>query len=726
MKQKTYFLLVIIVVLIIGIPVSMDAQVDQVVTPVEHITEQERFSIEKPRIGMTVYQTDHLSGLYTYTKDGWEAVPTTNKQLKEVLACSQITTVETVFDLNTIHDVCGTDVTTAIVLGYYTKGDGGGGIFVYNPSLDNPDVDGEGDGGLVFDGWKRSVIDRGVNVKWFGARGDGFGSVGDVVNGVTLTEAIIVSENTVAFQRVVDVVGSGRVASLNDPSNDIPGSDSNVIEDASPLEVTYGVFIPSGDYSLGEQALFREDFGIGGVKGFTYYSDGNATLTFTNTGNTYGFFNNTNGLFFTFRNITFRGVDASTNLMLSASAGVAQDYYFDRCTFRGQFNRIFTIRGAENGANTNSEWGFNKCTFTSHNALILDIKDSDQFLNYWFDQTKFWMTGNARVLKADDGGHFKFVNCDWSGFEPYEDTYLFELNGNGGGGISDFRITNGRFEMKSAHAKVLKSEWINGNIEINADFGSQAFQDFFKDNPNEINHFDIRMRETSGLNVSFKNSVLMGTHTYRYSQGSFRGTARAKYENCFFPQRLSLDGFIKIPDDLSNKAGISLISIEDAVLQGNSNTTAVVDGTFSQIPVTSVDYFPIYSNRGLKKKYFKIGNPARGGNPIGTQNIALNFPEDAESVITNVRWFLPEDRLTSTRNVRFEITDRFGAQLKDVNNDNIFVQGVMRDGYNKSQQTYINVKDLPEGKIILRSVSGFGISLPNQTAPEFICLIEYY
>ncbi|WP_299675353.1 hypothetical protein [uncultured Dokdonia sp.] len=721
MKQKMYFLLIVFI-LLMGIPIHMEAQVDHAVTPIEQITEQERFEIEKPRIGMTVYQTDHLSGLYTFTKDGWEAVPTTNKQLKEVLACSQITTVETVFDLNTIHDVCGTDVTTAIVLGYYTKGDGGGGIFVYNPSLDNPDVDGEGDGGLVFDGWERSVIDRGINVKWFGARGDGFGSVGDVVNGVTLTEAIIVSENTMAFQKVVDVVGSGRVASLNDPSNDIPGSDSNVIEDASPLEVTYGVFIPSGDYSLGEQALFREDFNIGGIKGITYYSDGNATLTFTNTGNTYGFFNDSDGLFFTFRNITFRGVDASTNLIFSDSQGNAQDYYFDRCTFRGQFDKIFTIRGGDNG-NTNSEWGFNKCTFTSHNALILDIKDSDQFLNYWFDQTKFWMTGNARVLKADNGGHFKFVNCDWSGFSPNEDTYLFELNGNGGGGISDFRITNGRFEMKTDHAKVLKSEWINGNIEINADFGSQAFQPFF-DDPNEINHFDIRMRETSGLNVSFKNSVLMGTHTYRYSQGSFRGTARVKYENCLFAGRESLDGFIKIPDNLSNKAGISLISIEDAILQGRSftdmngnvvNIPAIISSSGENlIPVTNVDYFPLYSNRGLKKKEFKLGNPARGGNPINFESIILDFPEDAESIITKIRWFLPRGEVVSFRSVNLVLEDLDGNLISNV-------AGNPSNGFNKIEETFINVKNLREGKLVLKNTR-----LNSVTSPNFFCVIEYF
>lgn len=665
---------------------------ENITTPIERITEKERFEIKNLTVGMTVYQTDNLSGLYSYTKEGWISVPTTNKQLQAVLACSQVTTVETVSDLNTIHEVCGTDITTAIVLGYHTKDDGGGGIFVYDPSLDDPNVNGEGDGGLLFDGWKRSVIDRSINVKWFGARGNGFSSA----NGSTITETSIINENTIAFQNAVNVMGTELIPSINNLSTPEP-------EDGSPVEVSHGIFIPSGEYRLGEQALFREDFNIGGVKGISYFSDGNAVLTFTNTGSTYGMFNNNHGLFFTFRNITFRGVDSTTNFLFSDSQGVAQDYYFDRCTFRGQFNRIFTVRGGNNG-NTNSEWGFNKCTFTSHNSLILDIKDSDQFLNYWFDQAKFWMTGNARVLKTDNGGHFKFVNCDWSGFSPNEETFLFELNGNGGAGISDFRITNGRFELKTEHAKVLKSNWTNGNIDINADFGSQTFQPFFANNPNGIEHFDFRIRENSGLNISFKNSVMMGTHTYRYSQSSFRGTARAKYENCSFARRESLDGFINISDNLSNKSGISLISIEDAILQSIDN---------SNVQVTDVNYLPLYSNRGLKKKFFKIGNPARGGNPIGDQQVILNFPEDAESVITKIKWFLPRGRLTSANHSTF--------RLRDLSNNTISsVSGRLKDGYDKTEEVFINVKDLPEGKLVLSAINA------TQTAAEFICLIEYY
>jgi hypothetical protein len=62
---------------------------------------------------------------------------------------------------------------TAILLGYYVAGDGGGGVFHWAPSDVTPE-----DGGVVIDDdlhtgrWKR-VFDGPVSVRWFGARGDG-------------------------------------------------------------------------------------------------------------------------------------------------------------------------------------------------------------------------------------------------------------------------------------------------------------------------------------------------------------------------------------------------------------------------------------------------------------------------------------------------------------------------------------------------------------------------
>lgn len=711
MKNSNLFLIVCL--LLISHITNAHDESDNMISSIERVTEKKRIEIKNPKIGIIFYQTDNQSGLYRYTRDGWELIPTTNKQLETLMTCPKVAVVDLVFDLKDIS--CGTEtVTTAIALGYHTKNDGGGGIFTYNSSLDNPNVDGEGDGGLVFDGWQRTIIDRSINVKWFGARANVPGAPQSFPPGIDP-----ISDNNTAFKKALLAVEK----SLQGGGNNDPGNN-----DLYGNTATLGVFIPSGEYILGENGLFDsinngnapndpDEFDVV-ARNITYFSDGNAVLVFTNTGaNKYAFRNENSGTFFTFRDITFVGTSSSTNFIFSNSNASIQDYFFDRCTFRGIFDKIFTLRGGgNNSGDLNSEWGFMKCAFLGSASVILDIKDSDQFLNYWFDQTKFWMTGNSRVLRADNGGHFKFVDCDWSRFAPTQETYLFELTDSQSAfGVNDFRIINGRFEMQTEHARVLKSNWNSGNIEITADFGAEVERSFFQ---NDVKHFEFNLAKNTNVNISFDNSVMMGYHEYNYANDSFEGTARASYTNCSFPVRNSLDGFIRIPSNSNiNKSGISFIEIKDAIF---SDLFVNALSNTHPLEIPTVNYLPLYSNRGLKKKYFKIGHPARGGNPINSEKFILNFPEESEAIITKVTWLLPANRLTSTRNVSFRLQNLSGATTY------ASVGGVMRDGYNDTDDVYIKVRDLPEGKLVLKAVSGKGFLLPDQTAAEFFCLIEYY
>lgn len=684
-------------------------------TSFNRVTEKERFEIKNPKIGTTVYQIDNQSGLYAYTKDAWESIPTTNKQLETLMACSKVTTVDLVSDLKDIN--CGSEIiTTAIALGYHTKNDGGGGIFTYNPSLDNPNVDGEGDGGLVFDGWERTLIDRSINVKWFGARAN--------VPGVPLnTPSDLVLDNNTAFKKaLLAVEKSLQGGGTNSSNNNLYGNTA-----------TLGIFIPSGEYVIGANGLFNGiDNGSAPndpneldvvTRNITYFSDGNAILIFTNTGaNEYAFRNDDVGSIITFRDITFVGISNTTNFIYSEGNNptTVQDYYFDRCTFKGIFDRIFTVRGGANGSGlNNSEWGFLKCAFLAPTKAILDIDDSDSFTNYWFDQTKFWMSGNSKVLKAERGGHFKFVNCDWSGIEPTQETYLFELNDDDiNYGVNDFRIINGRFEMKTPSARVMKSNWNSGNIDISADFGSQIFQPFFKDSINDTNsmndikHFEFNIRNNSSVNISFDNSVMMGYHEYNYTSNSFEGTARASYKNCSFIIRNKLDGFIRTPTNGHlNKSGISFIEIEDAIFKDLTLTA----NTDFRLEIPSVHYLPIYSNRGLKKKIFKIGHPGEGGNPINGERFVLNFPEEAESIITKVTWSLPSGAINDIRNARFVLEDSLGTDIS-------YVSGGLINGYDKEDNIFLNVKDIAGGKLYLRNV----FVTNGVRSPDFHCIIEYF
>ena len=603
------------------------------------------------------------------------------------LDCPKTITVNTVSDLNTIHQSYSADVTTAIVLGYHEKDDGGGGIFVYDSSLDNPNIDGEGDGGLLFDGWKRSIVDSSINVKWFGAKGDGANPNPNNLDIVSNNTALI-ANNTLAFQKSIRELHRRWV---------LPEGISTHLH-------TSGIFIPSGEYLLGEQALYLEEF-TPAFTGISYFSDGNAILSFTNTGDTYGFYNKNSGLYFTFKNITFIGFNKSTNVFYSNSQGIAQDYYFERCSFFGKFNRVFTLRGGSNG-DTNSEWGFNKCAFTC-DATILDIKDSDQFLNYWFDQCKFNIKGNGKVLVADEGGHFKFINCDWSGFKPNEETYLFELKESlYNEGVNDFRVINGRFELHNEFARVLKSNWKKGHIEFSADFGSQNW----KPNVLAAKHFDFNIKPDNHLNVYFKNSTMAGYHRYNYWPGSYTGLHSAIYENCSFTYRNSLDGFIKL-EGSGGRNGGSFIEIKNALFNRISN---------DKQQISNVNYLPLNSNKGLKKKYFKIGDLANGGNPIGSQEFVLNFPEEAESVITKVTWFLPQGALSSTANVNYALTDLTGQVIISQ------VSGILYQGLDHEHKVNIHVKDLQDGKLVLKDLNSINGGGTTQSTNKFMCIIEYY
>ncbi|NQX84947.1 MAG: hypothetical protein HRT67_03420 [Flavobacteriaceae bacterium] len=695
--------------------------------PIAQVTEKERYKLSNIQVGDFVYQTDNLSGIYYYSLEGWIPIPTSDSVLNDLLICSKVTTVETVSDLSSVHGICGTAVTTAIVLGYHEKNDGGGGIFVFDSSL----TDADNDNGLIFDGWRRSIVDSSINVKWFGARGD--------CENEDINNSDLIESNTLAFQNALSALRRRTIPVINQvddngiPLHDQPNLVKNRISTAS-------IFIPSGHYIIGEDALFSDDasdiwnFRFFGIK---YFSDGNATISLTNRGQTYAFKNLDQGLKISFTDITFVGYHNDTNLIYSASNGGAQDYYFERCSFLGKYDKIFTLRNEDTG-DTNSEWGFLKCNFSGNVNTILDLSGSnvsDQFLNYWFDQTKFWID-DGTIIKSSKGGHFKFVNCDWSGYNPSSERYYFELNSSlSAQGVNDFRIINGRFEMKNENARVLKSNWTHGNIEINADFGSQTYRDFFDEN---IKHFEFNIygtysppNQSSGcsLNVNFKNSVMMGYHEFNYNEETFRGTSKFLYENCSFPYRNTLDGFIKINHGNKVNKAFSNIEIRDALF-ANNNPYDSENNQFSppdniDLEISSVNYLPSYSNSGLKKKIFKIAHPARGVNPIGDQKFTLNFPVESEAIITKVHWFLPKNRLTSHRVVQFQLTNIYDDVITDDFNpeEKLEIDPVlMKDGFNLKQDVHINVKNLPEGKLVLKDKEGNA----DQAASEFHCIIEYY
>lgn len=135
--------------------------------------------------------------------------------------------MEAVNSISDLKNIIGTNSTSVIqVLGYYTPGDGGGGLFYWDTNSTEED-----DGGIIIETsltvlsgrWTRSFTGA-VNVKWFGAKGNG------------------VTDDTNALQKAID--------------SDI------------------SVYLPEG--------LFLISFGLNISKSIDFYGAGKNSVIFTN------------------------------------------------------------------------------------------------------------------------------------------------------------------------------------------------------------------------------------------------------------------------------------------------------------------------------------------------------------------------------------------------------------------------------------------------------------
>lgn len=192
-------------------------------------------------------------------------------------------------------------------------------------------------------------------------------------------------------------------------------------------------------------------------------------------------------------------------LFKNTSNGGTQSVKFHQCTFQGVMKYAFDLFGG----NTNSEMAFNQCGMFGKWDSFLHIGEtntSDQFLNYWFNNCRYWNSSN--FITAYKGGHFKLTNCDISGFSPTSDTYLFKLMGTSHAyGVTTFIDNGTRYELKSSYAKVLWCEWDTARISFeNVDMGSNAFNVI----PRESVFYLRNATSGSDSNYSFENCILLG------------------------------------------------------------------------------------------------------------------------------------------------------------------------------------------------------------------------
>lgn len=238
--------------------------------------------------------------------------------------------------------------------------------------------------------------------------------------------------------------------------------------------------------------------------------------------------NNDKVLFVRFKNIQFHGTSAENDLLVSISNGTTQDYLFEDCGFTGTWRYGANLTGS----NVNSEWKFNQCTFSGSWTAFLytpAVGASDQFLNYWFFQCKYWCS--SVWIDMSVGGSIKITDCDVSGYSPLSQSYLFNLRGNNHSfGVCTFDVNGLRVEQKTEFAGIIYAEWEQGAINFNGlDCSSQNFNVFA---PLILSaHFNIG--NASGSQISFRGCSIIGKHRYSSSQGAF-GQGRATYQNTDF------------------------------------------------------------------------------------------------------------------------------------------------------------------------------------------------
>ena len=133
------------------------------------------------------------------------------------------------------------------VLGYYASHDGGGGVFKYDETRSDTN-----DGGTIIDGWVRQY-DGSINVRWFGAKGDG------------------IKDDSKALQAALDVGGSiildkatykiGTQLSINQPcSIDLNGATITSSTIMRLIAVKKNTVLKNGNitttYTSSSQSLF--------------------------------------------------------------------------------------------------------------------------------------------------------------------------------------------------------------------------------------------------------------------------------------------------------------------------------------------------------------------------------------------------------------------------------------------------------------------------------------
>ena len=352
---------------------------------------------------------------------------------------------------------------------------------------------------------------------------------------------------------------------------------------------TKTVNIPNGLYRVKQADLFKDCFS---TRSQNLVINGNGATIIMEDFEGSLFENNDKALNIDIYNLNFASInDNKANnrkFISSESHGGAQAIRFHQCNFSGKLKYGIDLTGS----NCNSEWVFNQCGFYGSWESFLYIGNnntSDQFLNYWFNNCKYWSSSNW--ITAYKGGHFKLNHCDVSGYQPDVDTYLFKLLGGAhSSGVTTFIDDGTRYELKCSQAKVIYCAWDNARVSFeNSDFSSNSF--------NVVERNDV---------FSFKNASNGVGSSYIFTNCNLLGKFKLNTSNIAYGCELTLNncylnggaGVTRIQDifniTYNNNAG--------AVFRVYLNHTKCLDNIYSLVLDGHRGEFNILNTKAILKQ----------------------------------------------------------------------------------------------------------------------------
>jgi|GEM_PF-6059015 len=365
--------------------------------------------------------------------------------------------------------------------------------------------------------------------------------------------------------------------------------------------------------------------------GLTFFSESRVAVYFDNsTDDAELVYNNDQYLFLRFSRIVFVGTSLNSICHYSYSTGGAQDCFWEDCSWEGYWKSTLKLAGT----NSNSEFGWMKCAHSVRCQYLWDFNGSDQFLNYWADMTKFWLYTGVHINSVL-GGHYKFINCDWSGIgtESTAPYILFNLSGsNHSRGVCDFRIINGRFEMHSTNTALLNCEWNYGIVELNIDMSSQASAAL-----GAVTMFTFSKNNTQGTKLLVHDSMLCGQFIFNYQAGSqqYQPTVCRIYDSqVFFTDIEDMVSLVQTGTASNSQAGSYAVELDGISTNDLQYVPGQVTYHINDRTIAPNNY------AGLSKKERSAWITGFDGRlPMGGANFKAIFP--IGSRITRVKWVAP-------------------------------------------------------------------------------------